>query len=151
MSRKWWKKPFIHSFIHSSCIGSESWGFKTCRRQIFQGGEGWEACIYASHLSKQGGERRRIVLLTHSRTSVVWPSDNGIWYSASSKQLAKIHSPSVWTPNLLQLQWVKWDLKLVTLTVIKVQNTNFGNYSNYMIQHPQFLWRETKPKKTSFF
>ena len=33
----------------------------------------------------------------------IWPFDYSIWYSVSIYQLAKIHYPSFWMPNVLQL------------------------------------------------
>ena len=57
---------------------------------------------------------------------IIW-SIIGIWSSSSSKKLAKIHSPSIWMPNLFSqigiLQWIRWDFKWVILSATKVQNT----------------------------
>ena len=33
------------------------------------------------------------------------PSGTGNWYSGYNKQLAKIHTPRVYMPNLLYLNW----------------------------------------------
>ena len=68
---------------------------------------------------------------------------NMIW---SRIEWNSLYNTSVWMPNLLQLQWVRWDFKRVALIVIKVVNT----YSESMIQQPQFLWRETRQRRKNF-
>ena len=86
----------------------------------------WGACSHNynyNYLPTLGGYKCLGKFFHSYLPQLNWTSCNCIWYSDSSKHFGKVNSPSVWTPNLLQLKMVHCnEFKWVTLTVTNIKN-----------------------------